>query len=75
MNVGNGRRDILISPKNEHHFGAVIEIKQLKGKRSSSRMKELSEKAICQINEQNYAKELLRRHASPIFLYGITFFP
>jgi hypothetical protein len=73
VNEGNGRCDIMISPKNEGGIGSVIEIKHYKSKTSTTRLELESKKALAQIKERDYVEELKARKASKIFLYGMAF--
>lgn len=74
VNAGNGRCDIMISPKNEKEMGAVIEIKHYKNRASANRFRQDSERALQQILEKDYVEELRARNACPIIAYGIVFY-
>jgi hypothetical protein len=73
VNTGTRRCDILLSPRNEHQLGAVIEIKRQANRSSLGKMKDASLAAIKQIKKNDYVEELRNRKASPIYLYGIVF--
>lgn len=73
VNSGEGRCDILISPKNERGFGAIIEIKYLKSRTSLQRLQATSESALKQIISHRYYEELKERKANPIKAYGFAF--
>ena len=74
VNAGEGRCDIMISPKNEKDYGAIIEIKSLKAKTSIERMNNSSLNALEQIKKHRYHEELIKRNACPIYAYGICFY-
>ncbi|MBQ4255472.1 MAG: AAA family ATPase [Bacilli bacterium] len=73
VNSGEGRCDIIISPKNEGGFGAIIEIKYLKSRTSEQRLQTTSESALRQIISHRYYEELKERKANPIKAYGFAF--
>ncbi len=70
---GEGRCDILISPKKKGKPGIVIEIKNYQGNVSSSRLEQYATKALEQIEKNEYQEELTLREASPILFYGVAF--
>lgn len=72
--AGTGRCDVMISPLNEGRFGAVIEIKYLPARTSSSRLQEKAKTALNQIKKHHYVQELLVRNACPIIAYGFAFY-
>lgn len=71
--TGEGRCDILVQPKSAHGFGAVLEIKHVKGKTSQQRLEERAESALRQIGEKGYVEDLFLAKAKPIVAYGIAF--
>lgn len=70
---GGRRCDILISPKKKGNPGVVIEVKNYQGNVSSSRLEQYAEKALKQIEKNEYQEKLTLREASPILLYGVAF--
>lgn len=67
---GNGRPDLLISPHTPKNPPIIIEIKQAK---KFSQMDELCKEALQQIEERNYAAELLEEGYQSVLKYGICF--
>ncbi|MBQ7244461.1 MAG: AAA family ATPase [Bacilli bacterium] len=72
--AGTGRCNIMVSPINERCFGFVIETKFHKDRLSSSRLTSSASSALGQIKKHDYAQELFRRNASPIYAYGLAFY-
>lgn len=73
QNSGDGRCDILILPKKEKEWGAVLAIKAWKSKISKDRLDSLSQEALNQMEEKNYISTLKERKVSKIYTYGIAF--
>ncbi len=73
VNAGEGRCDILIQPKKAHGFGAVLEIKHVRGKTSQQRLEDRAETALRQIKDKGYVENLVLAQANPIVTYGIAF--
>ena len=75
VNAGQGRCDILISPKKPHQAGYLFELKHSKAKKepSASNLKKIADSALRQIQEKRYYVELQQRGADPIHCYGIAF--
>ena len=73
VNAGIGRCDLMISPLGNNKFGAVIEIKYYKVRKSASRLHQGALTALRQIKENDYLEELRIRGASPLYAYGIAF--
>ena len=71
--VGDGRCDILIAPKNEGGYGAVLEIKYLKARTSQERLQKSAQGALKQVVDNKYCSWLIRGKANPIYAYGISF--
>ena len=71
--TGEGRCDILIAPKNEMDYGAVLEIKYLKARTSQERLQKSAQGALKQIADNRYCSWLIREKANPIYAYGISF--
>lgn len=67
---GNGRPDLLISPHTPKNPPIIIEIKQAK---KFSQMDELCKEALQQIEDRNYAAELLDEGYQSVLKYGICF--
>lgn len=67
---GNGRPDILLIPLDEQQPAVIMEIKHAK---KFPQMEELCEEALKQIEEQDYAEELLEEGYENILKYGICF--
>ena len=70
--AGQGRFDILMMPKALNLPGIVIEFKADKNATEEG-VKTLSEKALKQIEENDYTSDLKRQEISQIFLYGVAF--
>ena len=68
-----GRCDILISPKKDKRFGAVIELKKYKGVLSEERKKQYAKNALLQIESRQYYQELQLREIERIGLYSFVF--
>ena len=75
VNAGQGRCDILISPKKPNQAGYLFELKHSKAKRepSASNLKKIADSALRQIQEKQYFVELEERGAHLIHCYGIAF--
>ena len=71
---GKGRCDIMISPRNENEYGAVIEVKAYKNKITKDKLEKGAEKALKQIIDNEYVEELRSRNASPIYAFGFAFY-
>lgn len=67
---GNGRPDIVLKPFSPKQPAIIIELKCAK---KFVRMEELCEKALEQIEEQDYAAELIEEGYQKILKYGICF--
>lgn len=76
VNAGQGRCDILISPKKLNQPGYIFELKHSKAKKapSTSNLKKIADSALRQIEEKRYFIELKERGAHPIHCYGIAFY-
>lgn len=70
--AGQGRFDILMMPKDLHLPGIVIEFKADKNATKES-LKALSEKALKQIEGNDYTYDLKKQKARKIFVYGVAF--
>lgn len=73
QNVGKGRCDIIIYPSKDNNLGIIIETKYAKSLISQNRLEALSQKAIEQIEEKDYIRDLKKAGASPIYLFGFAF--
>ena len=69
---GMGRYDICLCPKDDRLPGVLIELKAAKDC-SEDGLKELSEKALAQINNQKYETELTSKGVKNILKYGVAF--
>ena len=67
---GNGRFDILLSPRTRTLPGIVIE---LKAADKGDALAELASKAVQQIKEKKYYYELETRAITRIMMYGVAF--
>lgn len=72
--VGEGRCDIVLIPKNNNSFGAVIEIKYLSNRLSEERLKKTAEVALNQIIKKGYHNSPMLNKASSIYIYGLAFY-
>ena len=70
--VGNGRFDIQMLPLNQKLPGVLIELKTAKNV-SESRLKELAQIALDQINDRKYEVELSSLDLNSIIKIGIAF--
>lgn len=70
--AGEGRYDICLCPKEAKMPGILIELKACKNC-TDEELKQLSVKALDQINEKKYETELCSRGISTIFKYGVAF--
>lgn len=70
--AGEGRYDICLCPKDTKMPGILIELKACK-ECTGEELKQLSVKALDQINEKKYETELCSRGISTIFKYGVAF--
>lgn len=71
---GQGRCDIMISPRLGHGFGAIIELKHFKDRRSYDRLQANAAAALRQIKSKGYDGVLHQMNVSPIYAYGIAFY-
>ena len=69
---GEGRYDICLCPKDVNMPGVLIELKAAKDC-SDDELKELSDKAVKQINDRKYDTELTTKGVKNIFKYGVAF--
>lgn len=69
---GNGRYDIQLMPKQANTPGILIELKAAK-KATVDKLRNLAATAVCQINEKNYAAEMLSQGVQTIYKYGVAF--
>lgn len=67
---GNGRPDIVLKPFSPKQPAIIIELKCAK---NFAQMEELCEKALEQIEEQDYAADLIEEGYQKILKYGICF--
>lgn len=70
--AGEGRYDICLCPKDAKMPGILIELKACKDC-TGEELKQLSVKALNQINEKKYEMELCSRGVETIFKYGVAF--
>lgn len=70
--AGEGRYDICLCPKDAKMPGILIELKACKDCMGEE-LKQLSVKALNQINEKKYETELWSRGVETIFKYGVAF--
>lgn len=68
--AGEGRFDIQLMPKKTESPGILIELKAGKGK---SNLRALADTALAQINNQQYAADMILHKAKKVFLYGLAF--
>jgi len=71
---GDGRSDIMITPKENNNFAAIIEVKHLTSRTSNDRLAYSSKSALEQIIGHQYYNDLLKSSADQIYAYGISFF-
>jgi hypothetical protein len=69
---GYGRYDVLVIPKNTSKKGIIIEFKKILALKEETKDIALK-KALTQIEEKNYAQELLDRGVKDILKLGIVF--
>ena len=65
VNAGDGRCDIMISPKNERGFGSVLGIKHLKSRTSAERLCKSAESALSRTLSHRYYEELQKKGTPP----------
>ncbi|MBW7875608.1 MAG: AAA family ATPase [Candidatus Cloacimonetes bacterium] len=70
--AGMGRCDILMIPKNPEHFGVIMELKSMDSTEEPD-LGHTAQKALMQIEEKQYSKELSSQGVSKIMLVGIGF--
>ena len=70
--AGEGRYDICLCPKDVKMPGILIELKACKDC-TGEELKQLSVKALNQMNEKKYETELCSRGVETIFKYGVAF--
>ena len=69
---GEGRYDIELLPKNAEMPGIIMELKAV-GKDSEASLKDLARKALEQIDNKQYAAEMLAHGIGSIHKFGIAF--
>ena len=69
---GLGPYDIMITPKNVHSPGIIIEFKKVRSN-SKETLETAAQKALDQILAKNYRQELAQRGVQTIIAYGIAF--
>ena len=69
---GNGRYDIQLCPKNNRLPGVIIELKAGKDC-SDTVLKQLSNTALQQMIDRNYAAEMKEKGVPVIYQYGVAF--
>lgn len=69
---GEGRYDLQLFPKSVDMPGILIELKAA-GKFSGDKLKQLSEKALAQIEGRKYDTDMTARGVRKIFKYGVAF--
>ena len=67
---GDGRYDICLQPRVEHLPGIIIE---LKAEKECSKLPELAQKALKQIEDRQYDIELRDHGIQTILKYGVAF--
>lgn len=72
QNMGLGRSDISISPKEGNDNSFIFEFKYVK-EGSERSLKTLANKAIKQIKEKEYYKEMLNKKIKKVTLFGFAF--
>ena len=70
--VGDGRLDIQLEPKDKAQRGYIIEFKAGK-ELAKEQLEQLAEKAIAQIHEKAYMEDMRHREIKEIGLFGIVF--
>ncbi|MBO8427573.1 MAG: PD-(D/E)XK nuclease domain-containing protein [Firmicutes bacterium] len=70
--MGLGRSDISISPKKGNDNSFIFELKYVK-EGSERSLKTLANKAIKQIKEKEYYKEMLNKKIKKVTLFGFAF--
>lgn len=70
--VGDGRLDIQLEPKDKAQRGYIIEFKAGK-ELAKEQLEQLAEKAIAQIHEKAYMEDMRHREIKEIGLFGIGF--
>lgn len=67
---GDGRPDLLIKPFSPKQAAVIIEIKRTA---KFTQMEKMCIEALCQIEEKNYAEDLINEGYERILKYGICF--
>lgn len=74
--AGEGRYDISLEPKIKDRCGMIIELKVLKDPKNNinEELEQLSQTALKQINDRDYARDLKDRNIHPIIALGVAFY-
>jgi len=68
---GKGRPDVIIRPKQPGKPGAVLELKVAKpGKKT---LEQALSEGVTQIQERDYARELMAAGANPVYAFAVAF--
>lgn len=69
--AGDGRADAICTPKSKRFPGLIFEIKATK--KENENLEELATKALEQVEEKEYFREMKTMGFSKINIYGIAF--
>lgn len=74
VNTGEGRCDIIVTPKEKDGLGLVIEIKNSRSKQSNSTLAKQAGTALKRIVSKNYASYIDNSEIKHIIAYGMAFY-
>ncbi len=72
QNIGLGRSDILVTPKENKENSFIFELKYIK-EGSEEKLESLANEALKQIKEKEYYKDMLNKGIKKVTLYGFAF--
>ncbi|MBO8427232.1 MAG: PD-(D/E)XK nuclease domain-containing protein [Firmicutes bacterium] len=72
QNIGLGRSDILVTPKENKENSFVFELKYIK-EESEEKLQSLANEALKQIKEKEYYKDMLKKGLKKVTLYEFAF--
>ena len=72
QNIGLGRSDILVTPKENKENSFIFELKYIK-EGSEEKLQSLANEALKQIKEKEYYKDMLKKGLKKVTLYEFAF--